>query len=378
MRRARADAGRAHAWPTSATGPTTWPHSYLLGGATAGLHVRIGAPDGLPARAGGLRAGRRDRRRRPAAACWSPTRRARRSRAPTWWPPTPGSRWARRATAWTGLAIFAPYAVDRGPARPRRRRRDRAALPARLPRQGDRRRGDRRARSPWSGTRRRTAGTCRRRCWLPGRSAVASRSATRDHDAPSPTCPLTKTARHAKIIALLEQHEVRSQTELADLLAADGLHVTQGTLSRDLVEVGALRVRGAGGHLVYAVPGEGGDRTPHVGEFASFEGGSPGCAARCWSPPRRRPTWSCCAPRRAPRSTSPRPSTGSGWDSILGTIAGDDTDLADHPQPRRRRGARRHVPRHEPDRQTGAAPRDRRTPTTQQRINTYENEGRQT
>jgi transcriptional regulator of arginine metabolism len=82
---------------------------------------------------------------------------------------------------------------------------------------------------------------------------------------------LTRTARHARIIALLEAHEVRSQTELAELLAAEGTQVTQGTLSRDLVEVGALRVRGPGGHLVYAVPGDGGDRTPHVGEFATFE-----------------------------------------------------------------------------------------------------------
>jgi transcriptional regulator of arginine metabolism len=31
-------------------------------------------------------------------------------------------------------------------------------------------------------------------------------------------------------------------------------------------------VRGAGGHLIYAVPGEGGDRSPHAGEFANFEG----------------------------------------------------------------------------------------------------------
>ena len=86
-----------------------------------------------------------------------------------------------------------------------------------------------------------------------------------------PKSSMTKAARHAKIITLLEQREVRSQSELAELLADDGVQVTQGTLSRDLVEIGALRVRSSGGHLVYAVPGEGGDRTPHVGEFASFE-----------------------------------------------------------------------------------------------------------
>ncbi len=82
---------------------------------------------------------------------------------------------------------------------------------------------------------------------------------------------LTRTARLARIIALLERREVRSQTELGEVLAAEGTPVTQATLSRDLLEIGALRVRGSNGHLVYAVPGDGGDRTPHVGEFASFE-----------------------------------------------------------------------------------------------------------
>ncbi|HYO33422.1 MAG TPA: arginine repressor [Nocardioidaceae bacterium] len=75
----------------------------------------------------------------------------------------------------------------------------------------------------------------------------------------------TKAARHQRIIELLGRHAVRSQAELADLLAAEGLHVTQGTVSRDLVELDAVRVRDARGLLVYAVPGEGGDRTPRPG-----------------------------------------------------------------------------------------------------------------
>jgi transcriptional regulator of arginine metabolism len=75
--------------------------------------------------------------------------------------------------------------------------------------------------------------------------------------------PLTKTARHQRIVALLGRRAVHSQTELADLLAGDGVTVTQATLSRDLVELGALKVR-AGSGLVYAVPGEGGDRTPRA------------------------------------------------------------------------------------------------------------------
>lgn len=74
--------------------------------------------------------------------------------------------------------------------------------------------------------------------------------------------PLTKNARQQLIIELLSQREVRSQVELADLLAVRGVHVTQATLSRDLVELDAVKVRASGGGLVYAVPAEGGDRTP--------------------------------------------------------------------------------------------------------------------
>ncbi|WP_028471555.1 arginine repressor [Nocardioides alkalitolerans] len=82
--------------------------------------------------------------------------------------------------------------------------------------------------------------------------------------------PLTKNARQRRIIDLLEQHEVRSQPELAELLAARGVHVTQATLSRDLVELDAVKVRARSGVLVYAVPAEGGDRTPtHVRDSAS-------------------------------------------------------------------------------------------------------------
>jgi transcriptional regulator of arginine metabolism len=72
--------------------------------------------------------------------------------------------------------------------------------------------------------------------------------------------PQTKSARHALIVDLVTSHEVHSQTELAQLLADEGVRVTQATLSRDLVELDALKVRSASGTLVYAVPGEGGDR----------------------------------------------------------------------------------------------------------------------
>ena len=73
---------------------------------------------------------------------------------------------------------------------------------------------------------------------------------------------LTKVARQHAIIELLEQRPVRSQTELADLLAERGVHATQATLSRDLVELDAVKVRDRSGVLVSAVPAAGGPRRP--------------------------------------------------------------------------------------------------------------------
>lgn len=65
--------------------------------------------------------------------------------------------------------------------------------------------------------------------------------------------PQTKVARQSRIAELLIAHDVRSQSDLVDLLGAEGIEVTQATVSRDLVELGAVRLRGGEGHLVYAV-----------------------------------------------------------------------------------------------------------------------------
>jgi transcriptional regulator of arginine metabolism len=69
--------------------------------------------------------------------------------------------------------------------------------------------------------------------------------------------PVTKTARQARIAAILAREQVRSQEELAELLERYArVHVTQATLSRDLDELGVVRLRAAGGGLVYALPEE--------------------------------------------------------------------------------------------------------------------------
>lgn len=67
----------------------------------------------------------------------------------------------------------------------------------------------------------------------------------------------SKTARQSVIAELLTTRSVRSQAELAQLLAEAGIVATQATLSRDLVDMRAQKVRGASGAVVYAIPEEG-------------------------------------------------------------------------------------------------------------------------
>jgi transcriptional regulator of arginine metabolism len=78
------------------------------------------------------------------------------------------------------------------------------------------------------------------------------------------TIPQTKAARQQLIVELLGRQLVRSQGDLAQLLESRGVLATPSTISRDLVELDAVRVRHPDGGLVYAVPAEGGDRTPRA------------------------------------------------------------------------------------------------------------------
>ena len=61
------------------------------------------------------------------------------------------------------------------------------------------------------------------------------------------TSALTRSARQARIAELIGAQEVTSQTQLATLLAESGIEVTQATLSRDLEELGAAKLRGSDG-----------------------------------------------------------------------------------------------------------------------------------
>jgi len=70
--------------------------------------------------------------------------------------------------------------------------------------------------------------------------------------------PVGKAARHELIRVLMGSKPVASQMELAARLAVEGVTVTQATLSRDLDELGAVKVRAAdGGPPAYVVPEDG-------------------------------------------------------------------------------------------------------------------------
>jgi transcriptional regulator of arginine metabolism len=87
-----------------------------------------------------------------------------------------------------------------------------------------------------------------------GRAAPGSDVAGRA----APGVATTRAGRQARIVAILSSKSVRSQGELVAMLAEEGIDVTQATLSRDLEELGAVKLRGAdGGVGVYVVPEDG-------------------------------------------------------------------------------------------------------------------------
>jgi len=129
-----------------------------------------------------------------------------------------------------------------------------------------------------------------------------------------------KAQRQATITRLIEQSEVCSQARLVELLAAERIRATQVTVSRDLEEIGAIKVRTGGGAAVYALPELAPDRVVPgeqlrrvLGEWVAEVGCSgnivvlrtpPGCAHVVGSALDR-----------------------SRHEGIIGTVAGDDTVL---------------------------------------------------
>ncbi len=175
----------------------------------------------------------------------------------------------------------------------------------------------------------------------------------------APVSPVTKTARQAQIAGILTRTAVRSQDELSHLLAERGVTVTQATLSRDLDELGAVRLRGPDGALVYALPEEPGGPGSRPGGLPGSLSAPPGGqdGAPRPEPAARGGPADSPGPDRDPSGRLARVASEfllsaeasanlvvlrtpagaaqfvasavdhAAWPSILGTVAGDDTVL---------------------------------------------------
>jgi transcriptional regulator of arginine metabolism len=153
--------------------------------------------------------------------------------------------------------------------------------------------------------------------------------------------PVTKTGRQAQIAGILARATVRSQDELAELLAQRGVRVTQATLSRDLEELGAVRLRGVDGALVYALsgsPGGPGSRPGGLAEGHLRAEPSTGPDREASARLARVAAELLVAAEASANLVVLRTPAGgaqllasaidhAAWPSILGTVAGDDTVL---------------------------------------------------
>jgi transcriptional regulator of arginine metabolism len=136
--------------------------------------------------------------------------------------------------------------------------------------------------------------------------------------------PLTKAARHARITQILAGpgDPVRSQDELIRRLDQVGVHVTQATLSRDLVELGAVRLRGPDGGLIYALQGE-----PGLGALADPAARLTRVAGELLVTAEASAN---LVVLRTPAGAAQLLASAidhAGWPSVLGTVGGDDTVL---------------------------------------------------
>jgi transcriptional regulator of arginine metabolism len=132
--------------------------------------------------------------------------------------------------------------------------------------------------------------------------------------------PLAKPQRQHRIARLLADQAVTSQAHLVELLAAEGVAATQATVSRDLEDLGAIKVRVAGGESAYAIPElPTNQRAPedHLRRVFSdwvVEVGHSGNLVVLRTPPGSAHVVASALDRSA-------------LPSVLGTVAGDDTLL---------------------------------------------------
>lgn len=135
------------------------------------------------------------------------------------------------------------------------------------------------------------------------------------------SAPRTQAARRMRIAEVLAERPIRSQGELREVLAAEGFAVTQATLSRDLVDLGAIKSLDGDGRPHYALAAEVGiepiaeparlARTAHELVVSAAHSGN---IVVVRTPPGAAQYLASVIDR-------------SGWAPVLGTVAGDDTVL---------------------------------------------------
>ncbi len=130
----------------------------------------------------------------------------------------------------------------------------------------------------------------------------------------------TKVQRQATVSRLIGDHEVTSQPQLIELLGTEGIEATQATVSRDLDDIGAVKVRVPSGNTVYAIPEFAPDRHAPADQLRRVMGewvAEVSCSGNLVvlrTPPG-------CAHVVASALDRSR------LDGLLGTVAGDDTLL---------------------------------------------------
>lgn len=136
--------------------------------------------------------------------------------------------------------------------------------------------------------------------------------------------PRTQAARRTRIVEILGTRSIHSQEELRTALAEEGLSVTQATLSRDLVELGAVKLPASDGRSAYAVTGE----QPAERPGAAVETSRLARALHELAVSIDH-SLNIVVVRTPPGGAQYLASAfdGAHWGSILGTVAGDDTVL---------------------------------------------------
>ncbi|MHB8189979.1 MAG: arginine repressor [Ferrimicrobium sp.] len=131
---------------------------------------------------------------------------------------------------------------------------------------------------------------------------------------------MAKNQRQYRIAKLLQQEAISSQQRVVDLLLREGITATQATVSRDLDELGAIKVRGPRGSSIYAIPElphEQGTSDSHLRRVMAewvVEVTRSGDLVLLKTPPG-------CAHVVASALDRSKP------DGVIGTVAGDDTVL---------------------------------------------------